>query len=268
MSDDESDNSNSDNENNELEIKKLKLEQENIESFSIIYRLGKFNDFEDYIDNWCAPTWKKTFDYAKPDLKYIWSRIKNKSFHPDLQDVFRCFDLTPLNNVKVVILNNDLYPDKRTNTGLSFSVKKGMPFTPVLYNIFKEISEQYVGSSLTSGDLTNWALQGVLLLNAALTFVPQEKSQVGLYSGFIEKVLQAIISNNPKCVFLLWGKEAQDCVPDSMGSQCLKLKSSHPAPKTYADAKRGLPFKGNQQFIETNEFLQKNGMEEINWMDL
>jgi len=271
----------------------------------VVGRLGEFKDYDDYIDNWCSPTWKPVFESLRSELKHAWNMINmpgNRGtddcpFYPPLQQVFRCFDLTPLPTIKVVILGQDPYPGTDSGApqacGLSFSVRKGMKIPSSLKNVFTELVKQYtqlqnaanaandinnannVSNGLktgivtpTHGDLTSWAKQGVLLLNTALTCKPStEGSHIKFYRGFIDKTIRAIVKANPNCIFLLWGAKAQAAVPDSI--QNVRFKCTHPSGISYADTRPECgTFKDNKHFLLTNQQLQKMGMEPINWLHL
>ena len=191
-------------------------------------------------------------------------------FYPPLQQVFRCFDMTPLHTVKVVILGQDPYPGTDGGVpqacGMSFSVRPGMKPPSSLKNIFTEMCKQYPEQqSPKDGDLTSWAEQGVLLLNTALTCKPStEGSHVKFYRGFIDKLIRGIVRVNPNCIFLLWGVKAQSAVPDTI--QGTKFKCSHPSGISYADkrSEHG-PFKDNTHFLQCNNRLEQLGLTPIEW---
>lgn len=246
--------------------------------FRIMGRGGTFTDFDDYVDNWCSPTWKSTFESLRTELQHAWKMInypQNRGtddcpFYPPLQQVFRWADLTPLPTIKVVILGQDPYPGTDNGLpqacGLAFSVHKGMKIPSSLKNIFTKLIKQYPDiPKPTHGDLTSWAMQGVLLLNTALTCKPSaEGSHVKFYKGFVDKLIRAIVRVNPNCIFLLWGAKAQAAVPDSI--QGIKFKCSHPSGISYADTRSACGmFKDNTHFIKTNNELIKIGLNPIDW---
>jgi uracil-DNA glycosylase len=245
----------------------------------VVGRTVEFKDYDDYIDNYCAPSWKPVFEAVRAELQHVWTMINmpnNKGtddcpFYPPLQQVFRCFDLTPLPTVRVVILGQDPYPGTDSGLpqacGLAFSVRKGMKPPSSLKNIFTELCKQYPEElKPTDGDLTQWAKQGVLLLNTALTCKPStEGSHIKFYRGFIDKIIRAIVRTNPNCIFLLWGAKAQAAVPDSI--QGFKLKCTHPSGISYADTRPECgTFKDNKHFLSVNQQLQALGLEPIKWL--
>jgi uracil-DNA glycosylase len=258
----------------------------------IVGRVGEFKDFDDYIDNWCSPSWKVVFESLRTELTHAWTMINmpnNKGtddcpFYPPLQQVFRCFDLTPLPCVKVVILGQDPYPGTDSGMpqacGLAFSVRKGMKIPSSLKNIFTELVKQHSLqqqdnnirqekiATPTHGDLTSWAKQGVLLLNTALTCKPStEGSHIKFYRGFIDKIIRAIVKTNPNCIFLLWGAKAQAAIPDSI--QGIKFKCTHPSGISYADTRPECgTFKDNKHFLLVNQQLENLGLQPIDWLYL
>ena len=236
-------------------------------SISILGRTAQICSFDDYIDVWCAPSWKAAFLEARKELAYVWSRISSEPFVPNINDVFRAFDLTPLTHVKVVILAQDPYPGEGQACGLAFSVRKGQKIPDSLRNIFNEISAEYPGFTAPHGDLTSWTQQGVLLLNSTLTMRPgKSNSHAGFYNGFIEIILSHILKVNPKCVFLIWGRDAEKAIGEN-GPHATKLISTHPSPQSFADSRRGMSFKGNGHFLKANLVLRQLGgpQNEIIW---
>jgi uracil-DNA glycosylase len=220
----------------------------------------------------CTPCgWEKLFKDAIPEVEDI-SRIitqqeqKNGPSFPLKQDVFKAFNLTPLNSVKVVIIGQDPYPQTLSNglprdVGLSFSVRKYDIIPSSLKNIYKEIARSSHGFRTPShGDLTAWATQGVLMLNNCLTIKPgNPNSHGGIWMGFIEKVIRAIEEVNPNCIYVMWGKKAQGILPN-LSDHAIKLISSHPSGFS---ASRG--FNGCNHFVMINEALIKQGKQVIDW---
>lgn len=215
--------------------------------------------------------WEKVFHNSRDELKDISEILENDKkvncqWYPDNANLFKAFELTPLTNVKVVLIGQDPYQDLlRDGTpqaqGLSFSVKKGAPIPPSLRNIYKEIKKDYPEFIIpTHGDLSGLARQGILLLNSCLTVRHKSPGcHKELWLGFIKKVINAILDANPKVIFLLWGNRAQK-VRKMLGERATVLETSHPSPLSVY---RG--FQGCQHFKQVNDLLIEQGMEPINW---
>lgn len=189
---------------------------------------------------------------------------------PPIELVFRAFQLTPRHFVKVVILGQDPYPGcdadgQSIARGMCFSVGRSTPVPRSLENIFKEIKNEYSDYEIPDhGDLSNWAKQGVLLLNTALTIeVGKIGSHLkrGFWSSFLHFMLKTIIEENPDCIFVLWGNESQKCFEQYVKKEgVIKLESPHPSGMS---AYRG--FFGNGHFRKINEILAAQGKSEIDW---
>jgi len=230
---------------------------------------------EEIAEQYPPPGWVEVFRSARTELSRI-SRILQQlgPFFPYKKDVFRAFDLTPLNNVKVVIIGQDPYHSvcngQPVANGLAFSTNRGCPIPPSLANIYRELQREYLGFQPPShGDLSNWARQGVLLLNTCLTVKPhQPKSHDNIWIGFMRHVFTAITAVNPKCIYLLWGKAAQDLSP-LLGPQSIELMASHPSPLSARRGSPGIPaFIGCGHFRQANEYLSMQRKEPINWIHL
>jgi uracil-DNA glycosylase len=168
--------------------------------------------------------------------------------------------LTPLDEVKVVILGQDPYPDDAT--GLAFSCDVRVPAS--LRNIFNELKREYPDFEIPShGNLTKWALQGVLLMNTCLT-VPRgkPKGHMGLWKGFAQMVISVINNNLSNIVFMLWGKESQSNLSLISNKYCI-LETSHPSPMSF---NRG--FNGCDHFKKANEYLKSKNRDPIDWCSL
>jgi len=186
---------------------------------------------------------------------------KNPVF-PAGNKIFDAFNLTPIDKVKVVILGQDPYHGPGQAHGLSFSVPEGIPIPPSLRNIFKELFSDLGQTTPLSGNLSKWARQGVLLLNATLTVRANEPGshQNRGWEKFTDSVIQKISSEKINIVFLLWGKYAQAKEVLIDPGQHLILKAAHPSPFA---ADRG--FFGCKHFSRTNEYLEECGIEKIDW---
>jgi uracil-DNA glycosylase len=178
--------------------------------------------------------------------------------------IFNAFNQTDFDKVKVVILGQDPYHGPNQAHGLSFSVQKGIPAPPSLVNIFKEINADLgITNPKTMGDLTYWAKQGVLLLNATLTVrANQPNSHAGIgWQRFTDKVIQVLNDHGEHLVFMLWGNFAKEKGMHINTQKHLVLKAAHPSPFS---ADKG--FLGCKHFSKTNEYLVKHGKTPIDWM--
>lgn len=186
-----------------------------------------------------------------------------KTLYPPASLMFNAFDLTPLSNVKVVILGQDPYHGAGQAMGLSFSVPKAIPKPPSLQNILKELSNDIGIPIANHGDLTTWAKQGVLLLNSMLSV---EAGQAGSHQGkgweqFTDAVIEAVNEHCEHCVFILWGKYAQKKGRFIDTDKHLIITGTHPSP---LGANHG-GFFGTRPFSKTNDYLIAHGTTPINW---
>ena len=183
--------------------------------------------------------------------------------YPPARLVFNAFDLCPFDKVKVVIIGQDPYHEPGQAHGLSFSVLDGVQFPPSLQNIFKEIHDDLDTPIPTSGDLTRWAEQGVLLLNASLTVrAHQANSHSALgWQKFTDAAIQALASQREHLVYMLWGGYARGKAYMIDRQKNLVLESVHPSPLS---ANRGGWF-GQHQFSRCNAYLEQNGSKPIVW---
>ncbi|ELA08381.1 uracil-DNA glycosylase [Moraxella macacae 0408225] len=186
-----------------------------------------------------------------------------KEIYPPAKLMFNAFDLTPLSQVKVVILGQDPYHGAGQAMGLSFSVPKTIPKPPSLQNILKELSADLKITPAVHGDLTHWAKQGVLLLNSILSV---EAGHAGSHQGigweqFTDAVIDAVNENCEHCVFILWGAYAQKKGRFINPQKHLILTATHPSP---LGANRG-GFFGTQPFSKTNDYLMSHGKSPIDW---
>jgi uracil-DNA glycosylase len=183
--------------------------------------------------------------------------------YPKGSDIFNAFKKTPFDELKVVILGQDPYHGEHQAHGLSFSVQKGITTPPSLKNIYKELVTDIPGFVIPNhGDLTEWADQGVLLLNASLTVragTPGSHQKKG-WEEFTDTVIKTISAEKEGIVFILWGAFAQAKVELIDQKKHFVIKSPHPSPFS---ADRG--FFGSKPFSKTNEILVKEGKKPINW---
>ena len=186
----------------------------------------------------------------------------NEVIYPHPIDIFRSLELTTFDNVKVVILGQDPYHGQNQAHGLAFSVQENVPKPPSLKNIFKEISEDLKIEKRSSGDLTNWAKQGVLLLNTCLTVSPGRPgshSHLG-WQEFTDSIIKAVDTKD-RVVFILWGYYARKKKELLSNNKNLILEAPHPSPLS---AHRG--FFGCKHFSKTNQFLRKHEIKDIDWI--
>lgn len=216
------------------------------------------------------PGWEKVFKDADDELSDISEILENDKkvngrFYPDCKDLFKAFELTPLQNVKVVLIGQE--PNNTSDTdgtpvaqGLSFSVKRGTKVPSSLINIYKEIRNTVPNFTTPNhGCLEGWALQGVLLMNSCLTVRPHVAgSHNEIWYGFVKKVINAIIDINPHCIFVLWGKQVQK-IRKMLGERVTVLEAAHPG----GFFSKG--FIGCNHFVEINRMLKERSQKPINW---
>ena len=187
--------------------------------------------------------------------------LSGKTVYPAPANIFNAFNLCPLDNVKVVIIGQDPYHEPGQAHGLCFSVLQPTPIPPSLVNIYKEIQNDLGRPSITHGDLTSWAQQGVLLLNATLTVLAHRAaSHVGRgWEQFTDAVIRTVATRD-NVVYMLWGSYAQRKAEFVDPNKNLILKSVHPSPLS---ASRG--FFGNHHFSRANQYLIAHGKTPIDW---
>lgn len=216
------------------------------------------------------PGWLKVLgpELEKPYMKALKSFLleeKQKGFtvYPKGSDIFNAFNHTPFDQVKVVILGQDPYHGQGQAHGLSFSVQKGIAVPPSLKNMYKELAEEFQDFKIPNhGDLTSWADQGVLLLNATLTVRAHEAGshQNKGWENFTNHVIAELSAQKSGLVFLLWGRFAQQKESLIDMTKHHVLKAAHPSPFSAYNG-----FFGSNHFAKTNEILVKEGLTPINW---
>lgn len=201
-------------------------------------------------------------EYFIKVTNFIRGEYQIKQIFPPAKLIFNAFDHTPFDKVKVVILGQDPYHNDGQAHGLSFSVNDGIQFPPSLINIFKEINADLGIPIPKSGNLTRWADQGVLLLNATLTVQAHQAGshQNKGWENFTDAAIKKLADERENLVFLLWGSYAQKKAAFIDGNKHLILKSVHPSPLS---AHRG--FFGNKHFSQINEYLRSKGQTPIEW---
>lgn len=212
--------------------------------------------------------WKQVLskEFEKQYFRHLTDQIKYQKqqgvvIFPPSGQIFNAFELTPWDQLKVVLLGQDPYHGLGEAMGLCFSVPKGIKIPPSLKNIYKEIQNDLNLQLPLHGDLSFWAQQGVLLLNASLTVIkdqPNSHKDLGWHQ-FTDAVIQTINDKKEGIVFLLWGNYAKSKSKLIDKQKHFVLESSHPSPLA------GNGFFGNHHFSLTNEFLNRTGKQPINW---
>lgn len=194
--------------------------------------------------------------------KKVLEEYRTHVIFPPADDIFNAFHLTPLRNVKVVILGQDPYHNVGQAHGLCFSVKPDVEIPPSLVNIYKELQDDIGCTIPNHGYLTKWAEQGVLMLNTVLTVrAHQANSHHGIgWEEFTDAAIRAVNAQDRPIVYILWGRPAQAKKAMLNNPKHLILEAPHPSPLS---AYRG--FFGSKPFSQTNEFLKANGVEPIDW---
>ena len=216
-----------------------------------------------------SPSWNALLssEFEKPYFQALTAFVKKEysehTCYPKGKEIFAAFDKCPVEDLKVVLLGQDPYHGEGQANGLSFSVRDGIAHPPSLVNIFREIEEDLKLPYPESGNLSRWAEQGVLLLNATLTV---RANTAGSHQGqgwetFTDAVIKSISDNCQHIVFLLWGSFAKKKIALSDTQKHCVLSSGHPSPLS---ANRGYWF-GNKHFSKTNAYLTSVGKQAIDW---
>lgn len=216
-----------------------------------------------------SPSWNALLssEFEKPYFQALTAFVKKEysehTCYPKGKEIFAAFDKCPVEDLKVVLLGQDPYHGEGQANGLSFSVRDGIAHPPSLVNIFREIEEDLKLPYPESGNLSRWAEQGVLLLNATLTV---RANTAGSHQGqgwetFTDAVIKSISDNCQHIVFLLWGSFAKKKIALIDTQKHCVLSSGHPSPLS---ANRGYWF-GNKHFSKTNTYLSSVGKQAIDW---
>lgn len=213
-------------------------------------------------------SWKERLqnEFDKPYFEQLTQFVRNEyqtqTIYPPAGLIFNAFNLCPFSKVKVVIIGQDPYHGVGQAHGLCFSVQDGVQFPPSLRNIFKEINADTGAPIPLSGNLTRWAEQGVLLLNATLTVRADQAGshQKHGWETFTDAVIRILAAERQNIVYILWGAFAQQKAAMVNRTQNLVLESVHPSPLS---ASRG--FFGNHHFSRANQYLVEHGMKPIEW---
>lgn len=205
-------------------------------------------------------------EFHKPYYRDLYEFVKNEynsaQIFPPADDIFNAFHLTPLSEVKVVIIGQDPYHNVGQAHGLCFSVKPEVDIPPSLVNIYKELREDLGCEIPNNGYLVKWAKQGVLMLNTVLTVrAHMANSHRGKgWEEFTDAAIRALNKQDRPIVFILWGRPAQTKERMLDNPKHLILKAPHPSPLSAYNG-----FFGSKPFSKTNDFLEKNGLQPIDW---
>ncbi len=211
-------------------------------------------------DNLLSNQWE--MDYYQNLRKFLANEYKTKTIYPNMHNIFNALRYTPYEDVKVVILGQDPYHGPNQAHGLSFSVQKGVKQPPSLKNIFQEIQNDLGITPPSHGELTYWAKQGVLLLNAVLTVregSPNSHKNKG-WENLTDYIIKLLNDSDKNIVFLLWGNNARQKAKFITNPNHKILESVHPSPLSAYGG-----FFGCKHFSKANEFLKSKGIKEIDW---
>ncbi|MHA7138299.1 uracil-DNA glycosylase [Rossellomorea arthrocnemi] len=214
------------------------------------------NDWADILED------ELQMEYYQTLREWLKGEYETNTTYPSMHDIFNAFHYTAYEDVKVVLLGQDPYHGPNQAEGLSFSVKKGLKIPPSLRNMYKELQEDIGCPTPAHGSLVKWAKQGVLLLNTVLT-VQDGKANSHRGKGweqFTDHVISILNEREEPMVFILWGKPAQSKQALIDSSKHFIVTAPHPSPLS---AHRG--FFGSKPYSQTNEFLRKQGINEIDW---
>ena len=214
------------------------------------------NDWKTFLDDELGQPYYLDL-MQKVELEYI-----NNTVYPEYKNILRAFNLLTPNEVKVVIIGQDPYHGENQANGLAFSVSKHVGIPPSLRNIYKELVDDIGCGYPLNGDLTQWAEEGVLLINSVLTVIANQANshqKLG-WDSFTNSIIQKLSSKYDNIVFILWGATSAKKVSLINQEKHLILKSPHPSPLS---AYRG--FFGSKPFSSANNYLERNGRGEIKW---
>ena len=212
--------------------------------------------------------WEKALskEFKKPYYLKLYNTVRSEysktTVYPPSEEIFTAFNLTDINDVKVLILGQDPYHEPGQAHGLSFSVKPGVAIPPSLLNIYKELEDELSRYIPNNGYLEKWAKQGVLMLNTVLTVrAHNANSHKGIgWEEFTDAAIMALNELDKPIVYMLWGSNARSKAKMLNNKKQLVLEAPHPSPLS---SYRG--FFGCNHFIKCNEFLKANGLSEIDW---
>lgn len=201
-------------------------------------------------------------DYFKNLMEILSQEEKKYKIYPKRDEIFQAFKLTDYDKIKCVIIGQDPYYGAGQANGLAFAVNRGVKIPPSLQNIYKELNSDLSIPIPNHGDLSNWAKNGVFLLNSTLTVRENQANShrnIG-WQRFTDEVIRLINLKNENVVFILWGRFAQSKQSLITNKKHLILTGAHPSPLSCYNG-----FFGKKYFSMTNDFLEKNGIKPINW---
>lgn len=226
------------------------------EAYGEKYMINLGNDWDKILED----EFKK--EYYLKIRGFLKSEYSQRTIFPSMYDIFNALKYTAYDDTKVVILGQDPYHEVGQAHGLSFSVKKGIKIPPSLVNIYKELNSDIGMSIPNHGELTSWAKQGVLLLNATLTVREGQANShkdIG-WAIFTDEIIKKLNLSKKPIVFILWGGNARSKKKYITNPNHLIIESAHPSPLSAYNG-----FFGSKPFSRANEFLNKNGISPINW---
>lgn len=216
------------------------------------------NNLKNWVDNFDEQT---KIESGKAFNIYYKMKSQNV-IYPNSADIYNAFMKTSYDDVKVVILGQDPYHEEGQANGLAFSVNNGVKMPPSLKNIFKELQDDIDGELRTNTDLTDWAKQGVFLLNSSLTVIEgRPNSMADIWNTFTDSIIKLLNNKEKPIVFVLWGKNARDKKKLIDTNKHFIIESAHPSPLS---AYRG--FFGSKPFSKVNEYLISTGQVPIDWV--
>jgi uracil-DNA glycosylase len=222
----------------------------------------------EYPDIKLEPSWKAALneEFDKPYFKELSTFVRDEytkgNIYPQPKDIFRAFDLCPFDKTRVVIIGQDPYHGPQQANGLCFAVHEGIPLPPSLKNIFKEIESDLGYKPEQNGDLSRWAKQGVLLLNATLTVraaTPGSHQKKG-WELFTDAAIKKLSDEREHLVFLLWGNYAKQKGAVIDRSKHCVLEAAHPSPFSVYNG-----FFGSKPFSKANEYLKSKREGQVDW---
>lgn len=214
------------------------------------------------LQNWVNNFDEKTKNESAEAFNTYYKMKLQNVIYPSSANIYNAFKKTSYDDVKVVILGQDPYHEEGQANGLAFSVNNGVKMPPSLKNIFKELQDDIGGELRTNPDLTDWAKQGVFLLNSSLTVIEgRPNSMADIWNTFTDSIIKLLNSKEKPIVFVLWGKNARDKKKLIDTDKHFIIESAHPSPLS---AYRG--FFGSKPFSKVNEYLISTGQVPIDWV--
>lgn len=214
------------------------------------------------LQNWVNNFDEKTKNESAEAFNTYYKMKLQNVIYPSSANIYNAFKKTSYDDVKVVILGQDPYHEEGQANGLAFSVNNGVKMPPSLKNIFKELQDDIGGELRTNPDLTDWAKQGVFLLNSSLTVIEgRPNSMADIWNTFTDSIIKLLNSKEKPIIFVLWGKNARNKKKLIDTNKHFIIESAHPSPLS---AYRG--FFGSKPFSKVNEYLISTGQVPIDWV--